>query len=230
MSNATSERLDFWTQKQEEIHARLKAEKVEDFLGWATVLTTMFVGEAPYIKFERAALQADDEERWERAIGEEWGGQPNTNLLHQAYHLMQWERTTGKRVSDLASVVEVGPGYGALARVLFGAGFQGEYAIIDLPELGTIQRFYLGQYGIKARWPKKNESVTTDLLISLWGISEISEFQRATILQRIQYRHCLLAYQDMWGDFSNEIFFSRLVPNAIFTDIAHLPGNQYAIG
>lgn len=219
-----------WDMKRADIHLRLARDDVRDFLGWASIISTMFVGEAPYIALERAELIAAGWGETLKAIGPEWDGQPATNLLHQAYHLMQWEQRTGGRVSDLRSIIEVGAGYGAMGRVLRARGFAGRYMIIDLPEMREIQKFYLGAHGVEAQWYRPGAEFDADLLISLWGLSETSLDERGRILENVRTRHTLLAYQDMWGDdLSNEIDLPARFSGKT-TDIEHLPGNQYLIG
>lgn len=219
-----------WDAKRADIHLRLARDDVRDFLGWASIISTMFVGEAPYIALERAALIAAGWGDTLGAIGPEWDSQPATNLLHQAYHLMQWEQRTGGRVSGIKSIVEIGAGYGAMGRVLRARGFAGRYMIIDLPEMREIQKFYLGAHGVEAQWYRPGAELDADLLISLWGLSETSLEERGRILENVRACHTLLAYQDMWGDdLSNEIDLPARF-SGVAVDIDHLPGNQYLIG
>jgi hypothetical protein len=221
---------DYWTDLQTNIHKRLLNEDVKDFLDWSAIITTMFVGEAPYIAIERAALI---EAGWDDATTlPEWGNQPSTNLLHQAYHLFQWEKTTGKQVKELGSILEIGAGYGAMARVARARGFAGRYTIIDLPEMMKIQRFYLAQYGGEVEWRRSTEGVEADLLISLWGLSEISLHDRARLIDGIKSKtgHVLLGYQDTWGpEINNENYFLETLGGKLI-DIPHLPSHQYQIG
>lgn len=220
--------LTYWTDKQRDIHRRLASEDISDFLEWSSIITTMFVGEAPYIAGERAALRAAD---WGLLLDSlrEWGNQPATNLLHQAYHLLQWETITGGRVKDLDSIIEIGAGYGAMARVVRARGFAGRYIIFDLPEMARIQRFYLEQYGISAEWKRAGDEAKADLLISLWGVSEIEPYERTRLLSKIRAERVLLAYQDKWHEVENESCFPEMFEGEVVR-IPHIPGTQYLIG
>jgi hypothetical protein len=222
--------INHWQGLQANIHHRLLHEDVKDFLGWSSIVATMFVGEAPYIALERQALL---EAGWGDVLElQEWGGQPSTNLLHQAYHLLRWEQVTGECVSNLDSILEIGAGYGAMARVARARGFTGRYTIMDLPEMAKIQKFYLAQYGVEAEWRRAGEKVEAELLISLWGLSELPLRERERLIDSIEMglSHVLLAYQDMWGDeLSNEIYFPQQFAGDS-VDINHLPGHQYLIG
>lgn len=222
--------VDHWQGLQANIHQRLLHEDVRDFLGWSSIVATMFVGEAPYITLERTALLGAN---WGNVLElQEWDGQPSTNLLHQAYHLLRWEQVTGERVSDLDSILEIGAGYGAMARVARARGFAGRYTIVDLPEMVKIQQFYLAQYGVEAEWKRAGERVEAELLISLWSLSELPLHERSRLIEsaEIGLSHVLLAYQDMWGDeLSNELYFPQQFTGQ-HVDIDHLPGHQYFIG
>lgn len=225
--------VDHWQGLQANIHQRLLREDVKDFLGWSSIIATMFVGKAPYISLERAALL---EAGWGDVLElQEWDGQPSTNLLHQAYHLLRWEQVTGERVSDLDSILEIGAGYGAMVRVARARGFVGRYTIVDLPEMVKIQQFYLAQYGVGAEWKRTGEKVEAELLVSLWGLSELSLPERERLIKSIEIglSRVLLAYQDMWGDeLSNELYFPQQFTGLTgqHVDINHLPGHQYFIG
>ena len=120
---------------------------MEDFLNWSAIQATMFVGHAPYIPAEWEYVIREDPRRWMNAISHEYGLAPNTNLMHQCYHLANWERFANRRVDSLRTIYEIGGGYGALCLICRRLGFEGEYIISDYPELRLIQEFYLESNG-----------------------------------------------------------------------------------
>ncbi len=119
----------------------------------------MYRRDAPYIAGELAYLKAhrDWASRWRSAVRESAVGDPRPffdyrrssgNLLDQAYHVCRFEDVTGVRLSSLDFIFEFGGGYGVLCRLLCELGFQGTFAIFDLPEFGALQRFYLRAHGL----------------------------------------------------------------------------------
>ena len=212
------------------------------FLSWSTIIATMFVGNAPYTAEELHVLQgASDWERWRKAIQEDRLGYPEAfneyasgNLIHQAYHLLQWERVTKLKVNDLETIVEIGAGYGALAKVIRRLGFEGRYVIFDLPEFEYLQQWYLGRLGIKAEWgPIAPGHFRCDLLIALWSLSEMKETTQDEYLSGLLPRHYMIAALDApWEGEDNARYLRALethegVKRQI---IPHLRGNFYLLG
>lgn len=63
--------------------------------------------------------------------------------LQHAYYLRLIEERLGLRVEEIASVLEIGGGYGNMARLMRDLGFTGTYRIADLPPMLEVQRGYL---------------------------------------------------------------------------------------
>jgi hypothetical protein len=101
--------------------------------------------------------------------------QYSMNLIHQAYHLTQWEQATGKRIEHLNTIVEFGAGYGAMALLCRRLGFEGQYIIYDLPEFSLLQEYYLSQFGMidKMEWNPAEKPKDADLFMALYSISEV---------------------------------------------------------
>lgn len=174
----------FWGMRRAEVRERVLRDDPAAFLSWPTIVSTMFVGAAPYVELERAALSAE----WRDAA-------TDTNMTHQAYHMAEWERATGGRVCDLRSVVEFGGGYGALALVLRRYGYTGAYAIVDFPEFALLQRYYLSQHGVDdVRWVDAPQPA--DLFIGLWSLNETDQATQARVNTDIDAPSVLLAYQN----------------------------------
>jgi hypothetical protein len=136
------------------------AHDPRNFLSWDVVRDTMFVGDEPYVAEELAFLQSlgDWESRWGPAIEESAAGRPprysgypasSGNLIHHAYHLARFERTSGRRVDDHDVIVEFGGGYGSTCRLIERLGFSGKYIIYDLPAFSALQRYYLSSIGLE---------------------------------------------------------------------------------
>lgn len=193
---ALAESDDFWTVRRAGLRLNAAREPIEQFLTWPGVVGTMFVAQPEYVEPEWAELAAADAGRWGRVTADEYGGAPNTNLIHQAYHLHQWERASGRNVAALSSIVEVGGGYGALAVVARRAGFNGGYTIYDLPEVSLLQRFYLAAQGVAAECLSAPAGpIRADLFVALFSMSEMSLAQQAPYLDGLQAAHHLIGAQ-----------------------------------
>lgn len=188
----------FWTVQRRALREHLARDPIENFLTWPPVTFTMFVGEHPQVRHnEWQALIQSNHGRWETAIPNEWGGQPNTHLIHQAYHLWNWERETGLKVESLSRIVEIGGGYGALARICRRLGFAGEYIIYDVPETAVLQDFYRRQFEFEIT--QKLESDLPDsgnLVIGLWSLSEMLPPVQSRYLEGVTAPHYLIGFSE----------------------------------
>ena len=225
----------FWTLRRAELRARMASDDPSEFLTWSTIISTMFVGDAPYIRDEwDALLESGEWERWKQAIAEDDVGRParlpdvdwtSGNLIHQAYHLLRWEQHTGQRITSLKSIVEIGGGYGAMAKVARRAGFGGKYLIVDTPEFSLLQKYYLSQCGVEADC--RTQIVgrrSPGLLIALWSLSEIDIAQSDVYLDSIKPSGVLASANSV--EIAIDLA-SRLKTNQI--EIDHLPGNFYLL-
>lgn len=159
------------------------------------------------------------------------------NLIHQAYYLKRWENATGKRVKDCRKIIEFGGGYGAMALVVHRLGFGGEYAIYDLPEFALLQRFYLGEAGVKGvAWNKHDRRRKTDLLVGCYSLSEMPLNERREFLAENRAKSCLFLYSARFVDYDNLAFFQGELPELVDLEWEHFPaeclpeGNWYTIG
>jgi len=144
-----------WEAKRAELRHLLATADPDRFLRWPSVRTTMVKrGHRPVgVELGHMRRRADWATRWRPALREMTLGRPrpfprlpttSANVLHLAYHLCRFEEATGVRPETAAFVLEFGGGYGGMCRFLHRMGFGGSYVIFDLPELGALQRFYLG--------------------------------------------------------------------------------------
>jgi len=144
-----------WVSNRKRLRKSILEADPWEFLKWAVVTGSMFVGNAPYIGRELQYLKGrpDWKSVWEDVIREDSAGSPKPykgyrqssgNRIHQAYHLALFEQETGLSVSRFPLIVEFGGGYGSLCRLIHKLGFNGQYIIFDLPEFVALQKFYLG--------------------------------------------------------------------------------------
>lgn len=234
-----------WDRHRYELRRHVAKDDIDNFLRWSTIQATMFVGEWELTDQELLELMSSlDREAWIKAIEEPGIGNPplidgwtSGNLIHQAYHLKQWQDVTGRKVSDLRSVAEFGGGYGAMALVFSKLGFTGSYLIQDLPEFALLQEYYTRRCGVNALCISRlfQLQVPEDVLIACYSLSEVSRELRSEVLKKIPANSYLFAFQDVWDGLDMREEFSAIVAemgDVSWTWIANknLPGHYYLIG
>lgn len=242
-----TQQLDTWGKHRRSLRNHIASSTtMDDFLRWSTVVATMFRGDCPETRQEWEVLAADDRTRWTCATvdpgvgGAErlpYASHTNGNLVHQAYHLYQWEKATGKWVDSLESIVEFGGGYGAMALVCRQAGFKGWYIIFDLPEFVLLQQYYLGACGIDdVGWGGSDEAqhINPNLYIACYSLSETPLPDRKRFAPRHSLAY-LIAAADSWDGVDNNEWaqaFMRERPGVKWTNVYNTisPGHWYLIG
>lgn len=160
------------------------------------------------------------------------------NLIHQAYHIQQWEQATGQRINTLDTIVEFGGGYGAMCLLCHRLGFGGKYIIYDLPEFSLLQEYYLSQFGLLANvtWNPVKKPKPVDLFMALYSLSEVEPGLREEKLVRAE--SYLYLYSGQWEAWDNVEYFQEDFPilgyvgNWKHTELEQLPDpqNWYSIG
>lgn len=196
-----------WPRHRLSIRNHTATDDPAKFLGWSTIVATFFVGSgAEFTPLELTELPG----RYLDILPEPLFGDPETmqvdgvttsgNIIHQTYHLAQFEQHGGVKVSELASIVEFGGGYGLMALLCRRLGFVGRYTIIDLPELSLLQEYYLsntiGLWNIELINNYNFERLDPDLLFGIYSLSEIPVSMRYQILHSIQAPFIFMVHQD----------------------------------
>lgn len=209
-------KLHTWPRYLWNIRKHVEQQDPATFLTWSTLHATMFVGNgAGFTAHEVEALQSDGWERWKLAITETDIGHPprmngvldftSGNLIHQAYHLLQFERGADKWVHEMDRIVEFGGGYGAMAAICRRLGFKGEYVIYDNDEMSLIQQYYLSNLGYEAEFRVTDDHGIVhpggaDLMIAAYSLSEVSEELRTAWMELPDFQHYLIVHQDKYWD------------------------------
>lgn len=175
----------------------------------------------------------------------------SATLTHQLYHIHQWEKTTGRLISDLSTIVEFGAGFGAMPLLVHRLGFKGTYYIVDLPEFALLQQYYLSNTGeaVNVEWvkpgdekPKKKSSLVSipdtfqpDLLIALYSLSEVDYSFRDVTLDNIKAKSHFFLFSNRFADYDNVAYFDgytkRTGGNWRTWVIEHMPPESlYSIG
>lgn len=241
----TDKRPPYWEAWRLDLWQRAQNQDPTQFWEWPCVYHTMMQNHIPFqMDYELSQLNLS---RWQYALqvphfgpdDYSTGTRYSMNLIHQAYHLTQWERATGKRIETLETIVEFGGGYGAMALLCKRMGFEGKYVIYDLPEFSLLQEYYLSQFGMldKTEW-NPTLDITPDLFIALYSVSEVEPELRVIP----NAKSFLFLYSGKWEQWDNVLYFQKIVPKAIkkkwqalqwqHTEIGHLPdrANWYSLG
>lgn len=238
---------DAWLTNLDRLCQQVLTCDPNDFLNWDVILRTMVVGNAEFVRDELNYLQdlPDWKSRWEKALEESPVGNPTLyndfpassgNLIHQAYHVAQFENKTGMDISHAKIVFEFGGGYGSMCRLVHSLNFKGRYVIFDLPPFSALQRFFLNMNGISsitsnAFFEKASngvicvsefellEPILSDyanigdsVFIANWSLSESPINLRHSILSIVKpFQAFLIAYQGLFGDIDNVGFFEEWI-------------------
>jgi hypothetical protein len=250
----------WWTGVRERLVRHVSADDPRAFLRWRTIIETMSVGNAPFVADELRALQASDvwESTWRGVLEEDPTGCPvpypdyrasSANLIHHAFHVQRLREVSGRSLEEFAQVVEFGGGYGSFARLARRLGFTGAYHVHDFPEFAALQRYYLRSIttargvDLPAGFTVSADAAHTPppdrdngLLIALWSLSETPVAERDQWVGAIAGASAvLIGFQHEFEGTDNRVWFQdlrRRAPQLRWTieEIAHLPGNSYAIG
>jgi hypothetical protein len=232
-----------WISNIKRLNTLVKEENPESFLQWDVIKRTMVVGNADFIDIELQFLKSltDWEDRWKPAIKEVKSGEPTLypeypessgNLIHHAYHIAQFENTSGFKVSDMNIIFEFGGGYGNMYRLLSNLGFKGKYIIFDFSQFSALQEYFIKSLGLKVLTIDNFKTANSGVLcisdledlrqalsqcadikeamfLATWSISETPISFRESILSLVtKFRYYLIAYQGQFEDNNNIEYFN----------------------
>lgn len=230
-----------WRKFSTMLRERILADDPRQFLTWEVIRSNMgYRANTRELAFLRNSRHWNE---WRAGLGEPSSINPHPffawpetseNTVRQAFHLAQFRRTTGTRLTDADVIVDFGGGYGGMARLVQALGFKGTYIIFDWPEFLALQRFYLTLAGVSApilRDPKDVSAPAivqvSDLdqlrtvidglpanarkaLIATWSLSEAPVALRDQIFATVRPDDCLLTYQERFAGVLNRPYFSKL--------------------
>ncbi len=164
------------------------------------------------------------------------------NTIHHLYHLAKLCSTTPSKNLTLGTVIEWGGGYGNMARIIKKINPFATYVIFDIPVFSHIQYVYLATtlgaqhvtiFNGDRFEPGKitlvpldetllhkateliNKSLTPDLFLSTWALSESNEKSKAFVREH-EFFHAntlLIAYQKNDSDFHEAEQVTALPPS-----------------
>lgn len=236
-----------WVKHNKTLQSKILKSPTKDFLSWKPIRKTMFVADdIRIVQFELPYLMTKG---WLTKISEDLVGNPklirgtnlSQNLVHHAYHLAKFEEFSKKKISEFQEFVEVGAGYGSMARLIHRVhGNTPNITLFDTRIFSALQAFFLNQLNISVKCVSSLDDVRTNssstLFISTWALSEMPLNVRGESLSLLRGSAAfLIAYQDEFEGIDNDKYFRDKLENqpefqVIWVEIDHLPGNRYIFG
>lgn len=208
----------YWDAWRHDLWTRAQQDGPHNFMKWPCIHHTMLVDhwpeqmkvEADYVTRHVDLPMLDFDMVTARLPGTSHLSS-SRNLIHQAYHILRWQETTGLNMADMQSIYEFGGGYGAMALVCNRLGFKGKYYIYDLPEFALLQQWYLEECGVEnVEWMNEIAMADVDLAIACYSLSETDFDEREFFLGQVRAGSYLFLYSNVFEKFINTHFFQSL--------------------
>jgi len=215
-----------------------KKKKLINFLRQPFIQKMFFTHNRLFIYNELRELREDKNNwsRWENLLKEDAVGDPiryflylksSGNRIRQVYHLKKFTDYAGINVKSIKNIIEVGGGYGCMARIFSKINRSCNYLIFDTEEVNYLQYYYLklNKLNVKFETIKANFNLTksisllrkklfndndSSLFIANWSISEMPLKLREKILKYIfNINYILISFQDKFENINNIKYFKK---------------------
>jgi hypothetical protein len=217
----------------------LKNKKLINFLRQPFIQKMFFTHNRLFIYNELRELREDKKNwnRWENLLNEDTVGDPiryflylksSGNRIRQVYHLKKFTDYADIDVKSIKNIIEVGGGYGCMARIFSKINKSCNYLIFDTEEVNCLQYYYLklNKLNVKFETIKANFNLTksiillkkklltnsgNSLFIANWSISEMPLRLREKIFKYIfNVNYILLSFQDKFENINNIKYFKKI--------------------
>ncbi len=226
----------FWDQQREKIRECLAAQDHSVFRTWDPVRFIPLFELQHWVGYYQGVIDTSERlfgesrNRWIKAMApRNWGFDDDYYRLTEVilrlrekeigtttyncksnHHIETYFQLTGKDVGSYDRIVEFGGGTGDLARLILDCGFEGEYTIVDFPEVSKIQQINfqdsLKKPLLTGEIPLKKQNT---LLISTWALSEVPIVLREEVMNKVDPDAWLITTQRNIFDVDNEAYFSN---------------------
>lgn len=137
--------------------------------------------------------------------------------VQNAYYIHHMKNLFNLDVGDVDAIVDIGGGYGNMARVMSKLGFNGSYSIIDFPVMHMIQRWFLQEnkitnVNLKTLSHSSFQSVSDNsLLVATFSINEMPLSDREIIEDNIgRFKYLFIAHNRNFDGIDNVEYFNNL--------------------
>ena len=203
-----------WDDNAKSLKWMLENKPIEGFKGWDVVKKAMIVGNEKWIDVERKVIEDGG---WLEYCDD------NTEI-HQAYHL----ESNAKSINHIRGVIEIGGGYGAMAKVCLSAWPHEHYTIFDIPESCELQKYFLSGYK-DIQWNPAEINPEGSLGLAMWSLSELPLDKRGRYIELLKgCKSYIIAFQKKFDGIDNVKYFRDNLGGDV-REIKHLPGSYYMV-
>jgi hypothetical protein len=223
-----------------EITSLINDKKLINFLRNPFIQKMFFIHNRLFIKNELDEIRNDKKFffLWKNLIKEDEVGDPiryflypesSGNRIRQVYHLKKFCDFSSININTIKKVIEIGGGYGCMARIFFKISQKIKYIIFDTFEVNLLQYYYLKSNKLNVALEKKkskinliysvnelnncvnNRNESKTLLIANWSLSEMPLKLRNKILKLIfKIPYIVISFQDKFENINNIKYFKKI--------------------
>jgi hypothetical protein len=223
-----------------EITGLINDKKLLNFLRNSSIQKMFFIHNRLFIKNELDEIRNDKKFffLWKNLMKEDEVGNPiryflypesSGNRIRQVYHLKKFCDFSNINIKTIRKVIEIGGGYGCMARIFFKICQKIKYIIFDTFEVNLLQYYYLKinklKVGIENKKSKVNliysinkfnncfnyRNKSKTLLIANWSLSEMPLKLRNKIFKLIfKIPYIIISFQDKFENINNIKYFKKI--------------------
>jgi hypothetical protein len=223
-----------------EITRLINDKKLINFLRNTFIQKMFFIHNRLFIKNELNEIRNDKKFffLWKNLIKEDEVGDPiryflypesSGNRIRQVYHLKKFCDFSNINIKLIKKVIEIGGGYGCMARIFFKISQKIKYVIFDTFEVNLLQYYYLKINKLKVAIENKKSKInliysvnkfnncinyrngSKTLLIANWSLSEMPLKLRNKIIKLIfKIPYIIISFQDKFENINNVKYFKKI--------------------
>lgn len=223
-----------------EITSLIYQKKLINFLRNSFIQKMFFIHNRLFIKNELNEIREDKFyfTQWKNLLKEDEIGDPvryflypksSGNRIRQVYHLKKFHDFSNVNIKVIKKVLEIGGGYGCMARIFSKLNHKIKYTIFDTFEVNLLQYYFLKINKLKVAIEKSRSRInltsnlsrvnnyihyrnnSRTLLIANWSLSEMPLKLRNKILKFIfRIPYILISFQDKFENINNLKYFEKI--------------------
>lgn len=212
-------------------------KKLINFLRNPFIQKMFFIHNRLFIKNELREIMNDIKgfSQWKKLLHEDNVGDPiryflypksSGNRIRQVYHLKKFCDFSKIKINEIKKVLEIGGGYGCMARIFSKLNSKIKYIIFDTFEVNLLQYYYLKLNKLDADIDNNKSKINLSsslkdickddqnpqtLFIANWSLSEMPLKLRSRILKfTFKIPHILISFQDNFENINNLKYFQKI--------------------
>jgi hypothetical protein len=212
-------------------------KKLINFLRNPFIQKMFFIHNRLFIKNELREIKNDIKgfSQWKKLLQEDNVGDPiryflypksSGNRIRQVYHLKKFCDFSKIKIKEIKKVLEIGGGYGCMARIFSKLNSKIKYIIFDTFEVNLLQYYYLKLNKLDADIDNNKSKINLSsslkdickddqnpqtLFIANWSLSEMPLKLRNRILKfTFKIPYILISFQDNFENINNLKYFQKI--------------------